>query len=302
MPHAPLSVTLPAYGDGPLLREAVASVLAQDSPDWTLQVFDDGPADAGLASWLTELDPRVSYQRNEPRLGINRNFQRCLDAATGELVVVLGADDRLAPAFVSRMTEAAAAAPDAVMFQPRVEVIDEHGQPAQPLADRLKALLTPRAPRVLRGEELAVSLLRGNWMYFPATVFRTEAARAVGFREGYDIVLDLDLYLRLLLEGASLVLVDALLFQYRRHAESLSSSERLTGSRFAEERAYFAEMAEAMRAHGWPRAARSARTHLTSRLHAGALLPGALSSRNGGLTRSLVRHVAGRTPALRPTS
>ncbi|MGY1833227.1 glycosyltransferase family 2 protein [Geodermatophilus sp. SYSU D01180] len=292
-----MSITLPAFGDGPLLREAVLSVLAQDCGHWTLQVFDDGPEDATLAAWLGSLDPRVTYVRNEPRLGINRNFQRCLDAADAELVLVLGADDRLHPSFVRRMTDAALRVPTASMYQPQVQVIDEDGSPARPLADRLKSLIAPAAPQQLGGEDLAVSLLRGNWMYFPATVFRASHAQAVGFREGYDIVLDLDLYLRLLLEDGQLALVDEVLFDYRRHRSSLSSTERLTGSRFTEESDYFAEMAGLMQQRGWTRAAWAARAHLTSRLHALMLLPTAIATRNRDLSRSLVRHITRRIPA-----
>jgi hypothetical protein len=170
------------------------------------------------------------------------------------------------------------------------------------MADRLKARLTPSPPRVLGGEQLAISLLRGNWMYFPATVFRTAAAQAAGFRDGQIIVLDLDLYLRLVLKGGRLALVDEALFRYRRHEDSLSSTERLTASRFLEEAAYFGEMAETMREHGWLRASRAARTHLTSRLHAGLLLPAAVRARDRDLAAALVRHTISRTPvpAARP--
>lgn len=296
MAEASLSVTLPAFGDNQLLRQAVASVVAQDVPTWTLQVFDDGPADPALEQWLRDLDPRVRYTWNPTRLGLSRNFQQCLDAADSGLVTIMGADDLMAPAFVRRMLDAARRRPEAVMYQPRVQVIDGEGRPAAPVTDRLKALLTPSPRQVLGGERLAISLLRGNWLYFPAMVFRTADARTAGFRQGRDIVVDLDLYLRLLLTGGRLVLVDEELFRYRRHEQSLSSIERLTGSRFLEEKAFFGEMVAAMREHGWSRAGRAARVHLTSRLHAGLLVPVAVSARNRDLARALVRHTIGRAP------
>jgi glycosyltransferase involved in cell wall biosynthesis len=97
------AVTIPAHGDGVLLREAVASVLAQDSDDWTLSVHDDGPDDAGLTDWFAGLDARVSYRRNDPRLGINRNFQHCLETADADLVTIMGADDRMLPSYVREL-------------------------------------------------------------------------------------------------------------------------------------------------------------------------------------------------------
>jgi GT2 family glycosyltransferase len=281
---------LPCYGDSPHLREAVASVLASHSDDWTLTLLDDGPADDALRAWVEGLDPRVTYRHNPTRLGINRNFQQCCDAADSPLVVVLGADDVLEPTYVGAMVAAAESDPGSAFFQPEVTVIDSDGKPVVGPADRVKAWLAPAAPALLEGEELAASLLRGNWMYFPSVVFRTEVLRRHGFREGLDIVLDLDLYLRMLLDGERLALVPGRLFRYRRHEESLSSAERFSGGRFAEEAAFFAEADEALRSRGWTAAARQARLHATSRLHALMLLPRAVAAHDRALARVLLRH------------
>jgi hypothetical protein len=151
------------------------------------------------------------------------------------------------------------------------------------------------------GERLAVSLLRGNWMYFPSVVFRRDWLVRHGFRPGYDIVLDLDLYLRILRSGGEAVLLSRPGIEYRRHADSLSSCGAEDGSRFVEERAFFAEAAAELAAEGWTRAARAARWHLTSRLHAVRKLPGLLSTGNhraaGALLRgALATAVAGAGP------
>jgi GT2 family glycosyltransferase len=291
---AALAVMLPCYGDSPHLREAVASVLASHSDDWTLTLLDDGPVDDDLRAWAEGLDPRVTYRHNPVRLGINRNFAQCVEEAASPLVVVLGADDVLEPAYVGAMVAAAETDPGSAFFHPEVTVVDADGKPVVGPADRVKGWMTPAAPAVLEGEALATSLLRGNWMYFPSVVFRTEVVRRHGFREGLDIVLDLDLYLRMLLDGERLALVPGRLFRYRRHEESLSSSERFSGGRFAEEAAYFAEVADELDARGWGRAARAARLHLTSRLHALLLVPEAAAGGRRDLLPVLLRHAAGR--------
>lgn len=293
-PRAPLAVMLPCYGDSPHLREAVASVLASDSDDWTLTLLDDGPVDEQLAAWVGGLDPRVTYRHNPVRLGINRNFQQCLDLADAPLVSVLGADDVVEPSYVGAMVAAAESDPEASFLQPEVTVIDAEGKAVVGPADRVKALMTPAAPARLGGEELAVSLLRGNWMYFPSVVYRTDVVRRYGFTEGLDIVLDLDLYVRMLRDGHQLGLVPGRLFRYRRHEASLSSSERFSGGRFAEESAYFRGLAADLEAAGWPDAARAARWHLTSRLHALLLVPTALRAGRRDVVPGLLAHVAGR--------
>lgn len=293
-----IDVMIPAYGDGPLLREAIASVLAQDSDRWRLTVIDDGLHDAGLEAYLRGLaDPRVEYRCNPVNLGINRNFQRCLEEARADLVVVMGADDRLLPSYVRTVLAADAEHPLAAWLHPGVRVIDDTGTVVTPLVDRIKARIAPRVhgARVLGGEQLAASLLRGDWMYFPSVAFRRELAVRHGFREGYDVVLDLDLFMRLLLDGGQAVFLDHVCFEYRRHAASVSSAEAVSGDRFDEELRYYVEVREAALAAGWPRAARAATLHLTSRLHALALAPAASRARDTALLRRLLRHAFGPT-------
>jgi hypothetical protein len=131
-------------------------------------------------------------------------------------------------------------------------------------------------------------------MYFPAVSFRREPLQEHGFRPGYDVVQDLDLYLRLLLDGASLLLLDEVAFSYRRHAASVSSTEAVTGQRFAEERAFYAATARRLEERGWLRAARAADRHVASRLHAASRLPGALLARDPDQVKALTRHATTR--------
>jgi len=289
-----VDVMIPAYGDDALLREAVASVRAQQDPRWRLTVIDDGVEQgrsAGLAEWLAG-DERIRYLPNPTRLGINRNFQRCLDEATADWVVLLGADDRLHPDFVGRVLDLAAAHPTAAWLHMDARVIDGAGLPVTPLADKVKArtkLPVTGGSRVSGGEELSASLLHGNWMYFPSCVFRRGFVLEHGFREGYDIVLDLDLYLRMLLAGGDCVLAGEPGIDYRRHAASLSSAGAVDGTRFAEETAYFAEVAAVLAERGWTRAARAARWHWTSRAHGVAKLPGLLRAGELPVAREVLR-------------
>lgn len=279
-----VDIMLPAYGDNGLLRETVESVLAQHDPDWRLTVVDDGVEQGltgDLESWLAgHDDPRVRYTPNPKRLGINRNFQRCVDIAREDLVLLLGSDDRLLPHFVGRTHQIAKEFPDAAFIHTHATVIDQDGNPALPLADRVKRMTMPRirGQRVIGGEDLAVSLLRGNWMYFPSVVFRRDVLQKHGFREGYDLVQDLDLYMRILLDGGHAVLLERPCLEYRRHAASLSSAQARNGTRFDEERAFFAETASITARAGWQRAARAARLHWTSRLHSLVTVPGLVAA------------------------
>jgi GT2 family glycosyltransferase len=290
-------IMLPFYGDVSLLRETVHSVQAQEIRDWRLTVVDDCYPDDTVGGWLAGMDDdRIRYLRNDHNLGINRNFQQCVDLAEHEFVVIIGQDDVMLPNYLGTVRSVIEQCPEATVVQPGVEIVDAAGQPARSLVDDTKnRLYKPKftGRTVLRGEPLAVSLLRGNWMYFPALCWRTEAIQSVGFREGLDIVQDLALVIDLVQRGAVLAVDDTVCFRYRRHDASVSSQGAVSASRFVEERNYFIDVAERMRAQGWDRAARVARNHVSSRLHALTLLPTALRGGQKDGARMLARHAFG---------
>ncbi|GAA2151317.1 hypothetical protein GCM10009760_46560 [Kitasatospora kazusensis] len=287
-------IMLPFYGDVRLMQDAVRSVLAQDVPDFRLTVIDDGDA-AEVPEWFAALDdPRVRYLRNERNLGITRNFQKCVELSEFDRVVVMGCDDLLKPDYLGTLRAVLAEHPGIGMIQPGVEVIDETGAVRSGLADRAKhRLYSPARPgrTVLGGEPLAASLLRGNWLYFPSVCWRGDALRAVNFRSEYSVIQDLALVVDLLERGEQLVLDTAgPVFQYRRHSVSESSLQAFSGTRFTEAARYFTAVAERMDARGWPKAARAARVHSASRLHALTMIPGALRRGNHDGVRVLARH------------
>ncbi|MFL6061444.1 MAG: glycosyltransferase family 2 protein [Marmoricola sp.] len=288
-----IDVLLPFYGDPDLLLETVGSVLRQTSTSWRLVVVDDGYPDPSVRAWFEALDdPRVEYHRNPTNLGANRNYTRALSLARAEHVVVMGADDVMLPTYLRDVEAALERFPDVAVVETGVEVIDGEGNLVLPLADRVKRRMTPHvdAPQELSGEPLLVSLLRGNWTYFPSLTWRRDVISAIGFRSDFHVVQDLGLLVDVLRSGRSMALSPAVAFRYRRHTGSDSAVKTLSGERFAEERDYFHRIADELGTAGMDRAARAARQHVTSRLHAAALVPAAIGARDASAARGLIRH------------
>lgn len=291
-----IEIAIPYWGEPQLLFDAVSSVLDQTDPDWQLLVVDDCYPAPAVAAWFDELpDARIRYVRNESNVGIAGNFQRCLDLAIGDRVTFMGCDDLLKPEYVALVRELAAIEPPADLIQVGVQVIDEEGEPFEPLSDQIKTRLRRRhrGAKVLQGEELAASLLLGNWFYWPSLSFRREALVGRRFRQDLPIILDLALILDVIADGGAVRLDDRVGFSYRRHRHSLSSTALMDGTRFADERRFFAETSVAMRGRQWTRAGRAARLHPTSRLYAASLIPEALRHRDPAGAGRLVRHVVG---------
>ncbi|MGM1062349.1 glycosyltransferase family 2 protein [Saccharothrix sp. Mg75] len=290
-----IDVFMPFYGDVTLMQEAVRSVLAQRDQDWRLTVVDDGqPVD--VAGWFTELgDPRVRYLRNERNLGVTGNFNRCLDLVEHDLVVLVGNDDLMLPDYVGRVRALHARFPTAGIVQPGVEVVDQHGAPALGLVDRGKRrAYAPRVegPTAFSGEDLAVSLLRANWLFFPSLCWKADAVREVRFREEFTVVQDLALVLDLVARGVVLVADDEVCFRYRKHVGSETSRAISDGTSYTEAGNLFHEYGDRFAALGWNRAARVARSHVLWRLLALASLPAARS--NPAAAKVLLKHAFGR--------
>lgn len=103
-----VSVLIPAYNAAAYVSAAVESVLAQTLTEWEIVAVDDASSDdtaAILESWAAR-DRRIRALRNEANLGMTGNWNRCLAAARGELIVKLDADDVLRPRALEVLTEA----------------------------------------------------------------------------------------------------------------------------------------------------------------------------------------------------
>ena len=294
-----VDIMLPFWGPPELLFEAVRSVLDQSDPGWRLTVIDDAYPSESVPQFFADLDDeRVRYLRNDSNVGIMENFRRCAELASAEYTTILGSDDRLLPDYVRLLRTFLARSPDVDIFAPAVVVIDENGDPHHPLADRVKALLTPppaAGPVRLEGEALVASLVRGNWLYWPSLAIRTARLKQIPFRLDLPIILDLAFILDVAFDGGALMYMNGEpSFEYRRHESSLSQTAISDGVRFRDEARFHREVSLRARTRGWRRAARWAALRPSSRLHSAAALPGAVRSRDSAASSAAARNVFGR--------
>jgi glycosyltransferase involved in cell wall biosynthesis len=286
-----IDIALPFYGDVEFMKQTVASVLNQTDPDWRLIVVDDGYPDKTLPGWFSGLnDPRVIYSRNEKNLGANGNFQKCLGLVSSKFCIVMGADDLLEPEFIEVINETLRLNPGASMIHPGVKIIDEQNLEFVSRSDKVKANIrnSHKKSTILFGESLATSLMKGNWMYFPSIVWRTEEIQKIGFRKEFNVCQDLGLAMDLVMKGGQMVLIEDEIFRYRRHTGSDSSVKAVTGERFDDEKRFFDAMASDLKQMKWNTAARAARMHFTSRMHAASLVPACVAK--GKNPWKLIKH------------
>jgi glycosyltransferase involved in cell wall biosynthesis len=97
-----LSVLIPTYNRVELTREAVASV--GNNPDVEIIVVDDG-SDAktftAITKWAKDF-PTMRLYYNETNLGLTKNWNKCLEYATGEWISLIGSDDTYTEGAIDR--------------------------------------------------------------------------------------------------------------------------------------------------------------------------------------------------------
>jgi glycosyltransferase involved in cell wall biosynthesis len=99
------SVVMPTHNRLHLLRDAIETVRRQEFSTWELVVFDNASQD-GMSEYVGSLkDERVRYARSELFLPVTQSWNRAIELAHGDYVVLLGDDDGLTPHYFKRLAE-----------------------------------------------------------------------------------------------------------------------------------------------------------------------------------------------------
>lgn len=176
-------------------------------------MVDDGSTD-DLEQALAPYRDRIMLLRQE-NLGAASARNRGLDAATGDWAVVLDHDDYWAPDRLELIARQIEADPLVGLVTTDAFVVDENEMLIRRYYDRVDF------PREHQLDEL----LKTNFVYSSAA-FRLDSARRIGgFSEDLRHVEDYDLWLRLMLDGATVALVDEPLAYYRVHAGNKSHNQ-----------------------------------------------------------------------------
>ncbi len=121
-----VSVIIPVYNGAAFLREAIASVLAQNDGSLEVIVIDDGSDDESAA--VAQSFDRVRLLRQE-RAGAGAARNSGIAASTGEFLAFLDADDFWLPGKVEQQRQALA--DDQALEAVFTHVIQFHDTPSQ---------------------------------------------------------------------------------------------------------------------------------------------------------------------------
>ena len=232
-----LHVFIPAYGESPYLRAAIKSAIESVGESTPITVIDDASPTGEVFSIAAEFQPRIEYLRNDVNLGISANFLNSFNLSSGLFTLVMGSDDQMLPGYELELSKSFNSFPDTTVFQPRVLVMNAAGETCAPLVDRVKRIIQGKVEQdlIMDPLNLAKKLFIGDFMYFPATAWRTETLKSANWNLTYQNAVDLDLLFQLSLGGDQFVFQNAQTFKYRRQSASISSVLALESTRLNEE-------------------------------------------------------------------
>jgi glycosyltransferase involved in cell wall biosynthesis len=209
-----VTVLLAVYNGDRYLRPAVDSILAQTFTNFELLVIDDGSTDRTLQILRTyeQADRRVRIV-TRPNRGLTNTLNEGLGLARGKYLARMDADDLCLPERFAKQVAFLDAHPDCVLLGSRVLVIDSEGMPIREMASETG-----------HDEIDAAHLGRGWPVVHPAVMMRLDALKKIGgYRDEFNTLEDLDLFLRLAEVGKLANLPDVLL-HYRQHFASVTHS------------------------------------------------------------------------------
>lgn len=219
LPH--VTIVIPCYKYGHFLESCVMSVITQKGVNTSVHIIDDASPDDSFekAQELAKRFDNVCAERNEKNLGHIATYNKGLSQVESEYVVLLSADDMLAPGALQRATQLMEKHPD-------VGLVYGHPQTFKTAPHGKKARFVTWT--IWDGQEwINRQFKRGlSIIYSPEAVVRTSVHHQVGY---YSPELphsgDLELWLRIA-DVAKVARINGADQAYRRtHEKSMMNTD-----------------------------------------------------------------------------
>jgi len=215
-----VSVIIPTYNRGWILKEAVESVLAQDFTDYELIVVDDGSTD-DTGDILAGYGRNIMVLRQTNR-GVSAARNRGIAAARAQLVALLDSDDLWLPQKLTRQVDFFKIKPEALICQTE-ETWVRNGVRVNPKKRHHKF------SGMIFEASLALCLVSPS-----AVMIRRELFDYVGlFDESLPACEDYDLWLRISCRYPVYLIDEPLIIKRGGHADQLSKEAGLDRYRIA---------------------------------------------------------------------
>jgi GT2 family glycosyltransferase len=206
-----ISIVIPAYNAAITIAETLRSVQAQTIAQWEVIIIDDGSSDQTvvIANQFVLQDQRIRLL-SQPNQGVSVARNRGIALAKFDWLLLLDADDWIAPQYIEKMTAA-------IESDANLDAVHCGGSRIAPDGSTLFVQYAPPLP------DLFPVFAAGCSLMIHACVVRKAIVQSVGgFDPSFHTSEDWDLWQRIARTGAKFGAIQEVMAFYRQRPNSLS--------------------------------------------------------------------------------
>lgn len=205
-----VSVLMVTYNRGSYIQEAIESVLAQTYSNFELVIIDDGSTDETGAIVSSLKNPKIHYFLQEKNAGVCAARKLSVANARGHYLAILDSDDVWNDSFkLEAQVSFLEKNPEHVIVGTFINTITSSGN------------LLKQSSYFTDDNLIRKNILLRNQFAHSSVLMRTAAVRAAGSYRTVALGEDLDLYLRIGLQG-KFANIPSFMTSYRVHNTGLS--------------------------------------------------------------------------------
>jgi glycosyltransferase involved in cell wall biosynthesis len=216
-----LTVGIPTFNRAELLREAIASVLAQTFTAFRLVVSDNASDDNTPEVVRSFGDERIDYVRSERNVGAIGNLNRLIELTDTEFLVLLPDDDLLYPDHLQAAVELLERYETVGLAHSAFDLIDARSD----VIRRVRPRISRSAVKIEPHDRALERLMASTWgLCFSSVAYRTKAIVAAGgFQAQEEPFGDRQLWMRIALDWDFGYIAKPLV-GFRAHAQTVTTN------------------------------------------------------------------------------
>jgi glycosyltransferase involved in cell wall biosynthesis len=198
-----ITIITPSFNQGDFLEDTILSILNQNYPNLEYFIVDGGSTDNTL-DVIKKYEGRIDWWVSESDRGQSHAINKGMERATGEIINWINSDDLLFPNALQHVAVSFMQHPDADLFVGDTARIDQKGY--------IKSISSP--PSKLSFASKYFILPIGQQSSF----FAAKALKKINMiREDLHILMDQDLYYRIISSGGKYIKIKKMIGAIRDH-------------------------------------------------------------------------------------
>lgn len=208
-----VSICIPAYNAEKTIESTLQSILNQSYRNLEIIIVDNASTDSTLSIVQRFKDPRTRIYRNERNIGAEKNWNKCLELASGEYIAIFHADDIYLPDIIKEQ----------VLTFRNNPTIGAVFALAKNINEQDKVISHRNLPSELRGKKIYYLshlflsiLINGNFLTCPSCIVKSKLYKELApfDYDRFGTSSDLDMWLRIL-EKCPVAILEKELMCYR---------------------------------------------------------------------------------------